>query len=292
MANSKYLIPNKADHRWGITTRTVGLQDVPAGSSYPIGEHPDDYIFLTETGRVLREIQIIYITRGGGWFVSSHQPRTELRAGDAVVLYPGEWHNYAPHPETGWTEAWIGFSGQNAEKLIEQFFPDKTRPVHHIGLSEELISTLEKAHEVAEEQLPAYQQLLAGYVGLILSLVYAGERQLPYRDNPDRDGIMQAVKLMRQKLHTMLNMEDVALAAGMGYSKFRKLFKDYTGFSPAQYFLRLKMERAKDYLLGSGLSCKEIAFRLGYDSASYFNKTFRLYQKQTPMDFRAGKVKK
>ena len=84
-------------------------------------------------------------------------------------------------------------------------------------------------------------------------------------------------------------MEDIAAQAGMGYSKFRKQFKEYTGFSPAQYFLRLKMERAKDYLLNTTLSCKEISFRLGFDSASYFNKMFRLYQKQTPTEYRTSR---
>ena len=83
-------------------------------------------------------------------------------------------------------------------------------------------------------------------------------------------------------------MEDVATEAGMGYSKFRKVFRDYTGFPPAQYFLHLKMERAKDYLLGTNLSCKEISYRLGFDSASYFNKMFRLYQGCTPLEFRKG----
>ena len=66
----------------------------------------------------------------------------------------------------------------------------------------------------------------------------------------------------------------------------RKVFKEYTGFAPAQYFMRLKMERAKDYLLNTDLSCKEITFRLGFDSASYFNKMFRLYEGITPIQFR------
>ena len=50
--------------------------------------------------------------------------------------------------------------------------------------------------------------------------------------------------------------------------------------------MRLKMERAKDYLLNTDLSCKEITFRLGFDSASYFNKMFRLYEGITPIQFR------
>ena len=287
MASIKYLFANGKDSQWRIITKTVGMQEAPAGSTYPIGNHPDGYLFSTEKGRVLQETQILYITKGGGWFVSAHQERTELHAGDAVILYPHEWHSYAPNPETGWSEAWIGFSGDNAERLVNDFFPDKSKPIHHVGVYDTLCETYEKAYKVAEDQLPAYQQQLAGYVTLIIATIYARSRQLPYLDNPDMGSINLAMKHMRQNLHQNLCMEDISAEVGMGYSKFRKVFKDYTGFAPAQYFLRLKMERAKDYLLNTSLSCKEISFRLGFDSASYFNKMFRLYQGQTPKEYRS-----
>lgn len=287
MASVKYLLPQKSDYQWGIITRTVGQQDVPVGSTYPVGEHPEDYLFFTDKGRVLRETQILYIVRGGGWFVSTHQPRIQLRAGDVVVLYQGEWHNYAPDPQTGWSEAWIGFTGDFADQLINKFLPDREHPVHHVGLSETLFTAFEKACETAEDQLPAYQQQLAGYISFIISTVYAKSRQLPYKDNPDASNIIFAMKFMRQNIHQNMRMEDVAAKANIGYSKFRKQFKEHTGFSPAQYFLRLKMERAKDFLLSTMLPCKEIAFRLGFDSTSYFNKMFRQYQGQTPGEYRA-----
>ena len=286
MATIKYLFANEKGSQWRIITKTVGMQDVAPGSAYPIGEHPDDYLFSLKKGRVLQEPQILYIIKGSGWFVSAHQPKRKLQAGDVVILYPGEWHNYAPDAATGWSEAWIGFTGDNAERLVNDFFPDKSNPVHHVGIYDTLCEAYEKAYEVAEKQLPAYQQQLAGYITLIVTTVYARSRQLPYLNNPDANSINFAMKYMRQNLDRNFQMEDVAVQSGMGYSKFRKVFKDYTGFSPAQYFLRLKMERAKDFLLSTTLSCKEIAFRLGFDSASYFNKMFRLYHGQTPMEYR------
>ena len=288
MASIKYLLSQKTDGKWRIRTKTVGLQDIEPGSSYPVGEHPEDYLFSPEKGRVLREFQIVYITKGSGWFASAHQPKRQLQAGDAVILYPNEWHNYAPDPDTGWSEAWIGISGNMAEEIINKFFPHKTNPIHRVGVYDTLCEAFEKAYEVAEEQLPAYQQQLTGYVVLIATTIYARSIQLPYLDNPDGNNINLAMKHMRQNLHRNLRMEEIATQSGLGYSKFRKTFKDYTGFSPAQYFLHLKMERAKDYLLSTTLSCKEIAFRLGFDSASYFNKMFRLYQRQTPLEYRTS----
>lgn len=288
MATIKYLFAQGSGGQWRVITKTIGMQDVEAGSAYPTDEYPEDYRFSPEGGRVLQEFQILYIIKGSGWFMSAHHERTKLRAGDAVILYAREWHSYAPDPATGWSEAWIGFTGDNAGRLVNDFFPDKSNPIHRVGVYDTLCAAYEKAYKVAEDQLPAYQQQLAGFVTFIITTIYARSKQLPFLDNPDANNINLAMKFMRQNLHHNFRMEDIAAQVDMGYSKFRKIFKEYTGFSPAQYFLRLKMERAKDYLLNTTLSCKEISYRLGFDSASYFNKMFRLYQRQTPAEYRTS----
>lgn len=286
MAIVKYLLANEQDLEWGLYVKTVGMQEVPAGSAYPPAGHPEDHLFQPDGGRILQDTHILYIINGSGWFASAHQPRTCLQAGDAVLLFPGEWHSYAPNPRTGWSEAWIGFSGNRAKALVELYGFSPADPIRKVGVSNKLIMAFEQAYDVAEKQLPAYQQQLAGYVGLIISTVYAKSLQQPYLDNPDTDLINLSMKIMRQNLNRIMLMEEVAAEIGMGYSKFRKVFKDYTGFSPAQYFLRLKMEQAKDYLLNTSLSSKEIAYRLGFDSVSYFIKLFRQYHGQTPSEVR------
>lgn len=287
MSTTKYLITHDLDLQWGIVTKTVGQQDVPPHSSYPIGKHPEEYLFSPNRGRLLQEIQILYISKGRGWFVSAHHPKTQLLAGDAVILYPGEWHSYTPDPDSGWRESWIGFTGKMAENLIGKLLSDKTSPIYKVGVHDLLCDAFNAACEVSETQLPAYQEQLAGYVSLIIYTIYARSRQLPYLGNPDIHGINIAIKYMRLHLNENIRMEDVSREAQMGYSKFRKLFREYTGFAPAQYFLQLKMERAKGYLLNTTLSCKEIAYRLGFDSSSYFNKMFRIHQGMTPLEFRS-----
>ena len=69
----------------------------------------------------------------------------------------------------------------------------------------------------------------------ICCTIYARSRQLQYVDNPDANSINHAMKYMRQNLHRSLPMEDIAAHSGIGYSKFRKVFKDYSGFAPAQF---------------------------------------------------------
>ena len=61
----------------------------------------------------------------------------------------------------------------------------------------------------------------------------------------------------------------------IGYSYFRKMFKIYTGIAPAQYQLDLKIRRAREMLLISDKSIKEIAYELGFNSIHYFSRIFK-----------------
>ena len=280
------MIAKESDYRWGAVISTIGIQETPAGESYPYDVHPKEYIFKVEKGRVLHDFHILYIIKGRGWITTAHCPRTGLRAGDAVVIFPEEWHSYAPDRETGWTEAWIDFTGDFAHRIIEQRFFDIRQPVLRVGISDTICSAFNKAFEVAYTEKPAHQQQLAGFAALIVCSLYAKAMQQPYKDDPDIDYINLARKYMRENLSRSLSMEDVAKEVGMGYSKFCKVFRNYTGFSPAQYFINLKLEKAKDYLSNTHLSCKEIAFRVGFDSAAYFNKIFHQRHNITPLEFR------
>ena len=283
----KYLLAQQTDYSWGICTSTVGLQEVPPNAKYPYGEHLNYYMFSTKKGRVLQnEIHILYLLKGGGWFVSTHCPKTHIEAGDVIFLFPGEWHNYAPDEDTGWEEAWVGFSGDFVQRILKEQFFDISSPIVNVGIRSTLYNAIKNAYEIAHAEQPAYQQQLAGYVFLFVSSIYAYSKQMPYKDGPDVECINLAQKYMREHSSERINMEDVAKHTGMGYSKFRKLFRNYTGFSPQQYFLNLKLEESKDLLLNTSLSSKEIAYRLGFDSASHFNRIFSQHQKRTPIEFR------
>ena len=72
----------------------------------------------------------------------------------------------------------------------------------------------------------------------------------------------------------------------MSYSKFRKMFKEYTGFAPAQYIQEVRMNMAKEMLANTSKSIKEIAFELGYDNKDYFFTVFRKITGITPVSYR------
>ena len=54
-----------------------------------------------------------------------------------------------------------------------------------------------------------------------------------------------------------------------------------------QYITKLRIDKSKELLNGTDLQVSEIAFKVGFESASYFNKVFKKITGKTPKDFRA-----
>lgn len=71
-----------------------------------------------------------------------------------------------------------------------------------------------------------------------------------------------------------MDLNRLARRLGVAYPVFSALFHEYTGLTPHQYWLNLKINRAK-ILLASGRSVKETAFALGFDSEFYFSRLFK-----------------
>ena len=68
------------------------------------------------------------------------------------------------------------------------------------------------------------------------------------------------------------------LAGQMGYSQrqLTRLVKKYTGLSPVQYILELRLQKAYAYIKSKQYSnLSDVRFKVGLNSASYFNKKFK-----------------
>ncbi|MFA4182395.1 AraC family transcriptional regulator [Xylanibacter rodentium] len=287
MQISKYVLANDRDMQWGLTVSTVGYEEIAPGDPYPTRGHADGYYFHVEEGRELNEYQLLYITEGKGVFTSTHQQETELNEGDMFLLFPGEWHTYHPDPETGWKSYWIGFKGKNIDERVGLRFLLREKPIYHIGFSSVIVQLYESAYATATAEEAYSQQLLAGIVNHLIGMMYSLERNIELNKNHAHVDMVNRARLrIREALESSLTIQQVAEELGVSYSNFRKLFKEYTGLSPAAYQQDLKLQRAKELLKTTNLSIKEIAYRLNFDSPDYFSAKFKIKTGRKPSEMR------
>lgn len=65
-----------------------------------------------------------------------------------------------------------------------------------------------------------------------------------------------------------------------------RLFKEYTGFSPIQYKINLKIDYAKELLSSSTLSITQISELAGFENPLYFSTVFEKSTGMRPTDYR------
>lgn len=287
---SKYMLASERDALWGLTVSTVGYEEIAPGDSYPTRGHADGYYFNLDQGRELNEYQLLYITEGEGTFHSRTIREARLCEGDLFLLFPGEWHSYHPNSKAGWKSYWIGFKGQNMDDRVRAGFLSPQKPIYHVGFSDAIVRLYKNAYDAALEEAAYSQQLMAGLVNLLIGMMYSKERNIQLsRNQAHVDMISRARLRIREALESNLTIQQVAEEMGVSYSNFRKLFKEYTGISPAIYQQDLRLQRAKELLSTTDLSIKEIAYRLNFESPDYFSAKFKIKTGRRPTELRIGR---
>jgi AraC-like DNA-binding protein len=173
------------------------------------------------------------------------------------------------------------------DERVANGFLSVEKPIYRVGFSVEMIELYKNALKAANEEAAYSQQLLAGIVNHLIGMMYSLERNIILNKNQTQVELINRARLkIRESLESDLTIQHLAEDLGVSYSNFRKLFKEYTGLSPALYQQDLKLQRAKELLSTTKLSIKEIAYRLNFDSPDYFSSKFRMKTGHKPSDFR------
>lgn len=86
--------------------------------------------------------------------------------------------------------------------------------------------------------------------------------------------IRRAVAWIRDNHDTRLRIEALCDASGMSRASLHRHFVALTGLSPIQYQKQLRLQEARQLLLAGDHSASDVAFAVGYESASQFSREY------------------
>jgi len=269
----KYLTVGNEIKNWGLYLNVAGKFLAEPYKEYPPVDHPSGYYFSFSKGRRLPEYQINYITDGQGVY-EDESGSYQVLPGSVMIIHKNHWHRYKPHENIGWTEHYIGFNGPLADHFLEKLKVVPNKPVLRVGRHESLLHIYHKIFDLVITERPGYQEIASGLIVQLIGRLIAYDKQKNFNSKPLEKSIQELCFDMRNHNTTMPDIESYALTCNVGKDYFRNMFKKYTGMSPHQYFLDTKMIRAKELLLTTNYTVKEIGFQLGFQSAHYFNRYF------------------
>lgn len=98
--------------------------------------------------------------------------------------------------------------------------------------------------------------------------------------------LVQAIREMERHIEDALPRDELAARVGLSRRQLERLFRRYLNTSPARYYLKLRLGKARQLLTQTAMPVTEIAFASGFTSASHFSKCYRDMFNRTPREER------
>lgn len=105
-------------------------------------------------------------------------------------------------------------------------------------------------------------------------------------------GIVKARQMIHQNLEDPIELDEIAKAAGMSKSHFCRTFKEVTSMTVTEYTTRARIARARKELLRPSIQISEVAYQVGFQSLSQFNRSFSKITGMSPSAFRKSELEK
>ena len=242
--------------------------------------------------------ELVYVDRGELNAVTREKSRI-LKSGQMIFHKPGEWHALEADGVNASEAVIISFycSSSALEKVNDRIFELGNR---ERTLLSEIIKEAGNAFDTPLSSLVtpklkrkkvqsfgAEQIIKLDLCRLIISLLR--EDISPSSPSTKRnldDGMFAEIcAYLESNLDKKLTLEEIAHNAGISKTALKQLFKENAGCGACDYFIRLKIDRAKTYIRENNYNFTQIAEMLGYNSVHYFSAQFKKTVNMSPTEY-------
>jgi AraC-like DNA-binding protein len=230
------------------------------------------------------------------------------------ILYPGDLAMILPGQRFGGekdlldigTLSWIHVALPQMESSGKILLGPWSRLTENEGLTIGKIILLNNCHVLSKlKEAEAlfqhmYNEFLNQEIGyyarinqLIDELFILIARQLTRQNNSRRDFPQTFMKLeqsLRENLSHQWTVEEMAALVGLGITAFSEKVKSYTGFSPLNYLINIRISEAIKLLKRQDVHVTDVALDVGFYSSQHFATTFKKLTGYTPSDFRKKNI--
>lgn len=212
-----------------------------------------------------------------------------LRHGDAfLVAVPDEHIYYLPSSSGRWEFVYITVAGNAAFDVVKEIQSSSGTRVFRTENSSVAGDVIALLDQYRRHELPGYFRTSAMAYNFLMQI--AGEI---YAEHGRRGHAMLSDRLIAFLQKNVgkkpCSVEYAAAALGFSRTHFTRLFKEETGFSPAEFILDWRLRLAARILTAENCLVKEAAWRAGFCDPSHFGSVFMRKFGCSPDKFRGKK---
>ena len=248
----------------------------------------------------LSGIKFFYVL-DGKFHVNIQRTAFTLYPGDIALVLPGQEFGSCNEVLEIGSFTWLHIEARQQER--DEIVLDKWSSLSGneiIALSKILFLSspvvITKFNEAGKILKCIQQELFSQEIGFYARVNYQVDelliqitRGLARQNNPGRDFAKTFIKLeeaLRMDLSHQWTVDEMAALVGLGNTLFNEKVKSYSGFSPLNYLINIRISEAIKLLRNRNISITEISLDTGFYSSQHFSTTFKKLTGFTPGEFR------
>ena len=232
------------------------------------------------------DYQLIYIASGKAHFYFEEAKEEIITAGHIVLYRPNELQKYDYYAEDQTEVYWVHFTGNDVENILDMYHFPTNEHVIYSGTSQDYISLFHKIIQELQFCKDSYENYLSLLLEQLLLLVKRFFTANQQNNSVIHKEVEAAIHYFNEHYQELINIDAYASSLGLSSCWFIRIFRQYTGLTPLNYILRIRIATAQTLLESSPYNIAEISRMVGYDNALYFSRLFKNHTGFSPSEYR------
>ena len=174
---------------------------------------------------------------------------------------------------------WVHFDGNNSRKWFDEISNQHGQKIKCTRQAAEYILNIIKFIKLNQSEYDISSELYS----LICTISKGNDSE---RESTKASRIEEAKAFINSNFDRDISVNEIASEVHMSASYFSKIFKEATGFSPYDYLLAVRLDKAKEMLQKTDDSIQNIAYKTGFNSTSNFIYFFKKETEISPLKFK------
>lgn len=210
---------------------------------------------------------LVIFIREGTLHVEHYGRTFDAQKGDVVLIDCSLPHHY--HAQNGLEFLYMHFDGSNTHDMVRHLLDTKgplIRSDNNVLIGNFLYNTVYFHENGGIESM--FNVSMRVYK--LLQLLHDEDDPQAEEDSP----VNTAIRYIRENVSKKITLKELADLTNLSVYYFSHRFKEETGYSPIDYALNARLDKAKTLLVRTGKTITEIAYEVGYSSSGSFINIF------------------
>lgn len=237
------------------------------------------HFFCDNNYHLIREnydsILFVYVKDGSFTFCNKNGELVTAHKHSIVIIDCYEPHEYYTDDYAEFL--WMHIDGVNCRDFCDEILNTNGNVVKSHGKTEQLFLQIYNGAELAENEMSVLIYQL---------LVELASPNTTISDSKSVIAVTKAKEYIAEHFDEEISTGIIAQELHISPTHLSRLFRQHTGFSPYDYVIAERINKAKEYLLTTDKSITDIAYLTGFNSQANFIYCFKNHEGISPGRFR------